>query len=305
MNGHLGKRPSLFILGAPKSGTSTLYELLRRHPDIYLPASKIEPHYFARDIALHQRHPDLKSYLSLFSEAPEGAVIGEASTWYLYSKDAVRNILEFNPDAKCIVMLRNPVDMAHSMHAFNLVKFHEDVADFGEAWSLQAERRAGRRLPAGVTDPSFVQYFDACALASPVERALSLLGPGRVQFHVFEDFLSDPAASTGRILRFLGLEPLAIGELPRVNPNRRWRQPWLARMLTRLPSATGPAYGTAKWVANRLGVRPGRMLHRLNEAPADRDPMSPVLRAELLAAFAENNDRLRRILEHPLETWRY
>ena len=190
------------------------------------------------------------------------------------------------------------------MHAFNLVKFHDYVTDFGLAWSLQAERRLGRRLPPRVTDPAFVQYYDSCALAGAVERALGLLGPEKVQFLVFEDFVAEPSATMARVWAFLGLEPMAVDRLPRVNAHRRWRQPRLAKMLTDLPAAMGTVYGPAKRLINRLGIRPGRALHKLNEVPAEREPMSPPLRQDLLEVFRENNERLRLLLDHPLDAWR-
>ena len=303
--GNVSRRiPGFFIVGAPKCGTSTLYQMLREHPRIYLPPSKMEPHFFASDIALHRRHPDLASYLRLFSDAPEDAVIGEASTWYLYSKVAVRNILAFNPDARLIVMLRNPVDMAHSMHSFNLVKFHEDVSDFSTAWSLQKERSLGRCLPSGLPDAAFVQYFDACALADDVERLLGLARPEQVQVHIFEDFFADPATAMDRTWRFLGVDSVPTISVPRVNPNRRWRQPWLARLMARPPRPLSAIYAPAKRLANRLGLNPGQALHRLNEAPARRLPMPGSLRSELLSAFGQNNQRLREMLGHPLDAWR-
>ncbi|NLF38083.1 sulfotransferase, partial [bacterium] len=102
--------PDFFIVGAPKSGTTALHAYLGRHPSIFVPARK-EPHFFGSDIVSPAFVRDRDAYLSLFAGATTEARVGEASIWYLYSKRAAREIKEFNPDARIIIMLRNPVDM--------------------------------------------------------------------------------------------------------------------------------------------------------------------------------------------------
>jgi len=297
-------RPGFFILGAPKCGTSTLYEMLRSNPSLYLPESKIEPHFFAPDIALHKRHPTLESYLSLFAKAPPNTLIGEASTWYLYSCVAIDRILEFDPGAKCIMLLRNPVNMAQSMHAFNLVKRHENEADFETAWSLMETRRIGRNLPPHVVDPAFVQYFDACALAGAVERACARVPKEQLLILIYEEFFADPAVGLAQVCRFLGVPPHQVKDVPRANPNRAWRYPKLAELFIHPPGALRALYGPAKHAANSLGLRPAQMLNLLNTSYAPRATLRPEFRAQLQEAFAENNTRMREILDQPLEAWR-
>ena len=138
-------KPDFFIVGAPRCGTTAMYEYLRVHPDVYMPLHK-EPMYFGQDLTqLHVRLTE-RDYLALFAEARPGQRIGEATTWYLFSKTAASEIRDFSPDARIIIMLRHPVDVMYSLHRELLFYRGETIDDFAEALAAEADRREGRRL---------------------------------------------------------------------------------------------------------------------------------------------------------------
>ena len=147
------RKPDFFLIGAPKCGTTALATYLSEHPNILLSDPK-EPQYFCKDLKWYGN--PVKSdedYLRRFFPGLEGspaAIVGEASSLYLYSKVAVPNILSFQPEAKFIVMLRNPVEMAYSLHSMLCFQGEEDEKDFLKAWHLQDQRRAGRFIPDGL-----------------------------------------------------------------------------------------------------------------------------------------------------------
>ena len=112
------KKPNFFIIGAPKCGTTSLANWLAEHPRVFFSDTK-EPHFFCTDGYTGVK--TLKQYEKLFEDAkPHHLAVGEGSTHYLFSKVAVPNILVYNPDARFIVCLRNPVDMAPSLHSERL-----------------------------------------------------------------------------------------------------------------------------------------------------------------------------------------
>ena len=120
---------------------------LSEHPDVFMCPEK-EPHYFNTDLNHKRgRSDDLEEYLNLFAHAREEKIIGEASVWYLYSREAVQNILEFNPEAKFVVMIRNPLQMTSSLHQQIFSTGRETEKDFNTAWFLQEERSKGKKLP--------------------------------------------------------------------------------------------------------------------------------------------------------------
>ena len=133
-------KPSFFIIGAPKCGTTTLYSWLKSHPDIFMPGGK-EPHFFAQNLSdryCRIRHHD--DYMALFDSARNDQCCGEASVLYSMHPQAIEAILEWSPVAKFIFMLRNPVDMAPSYHRQLLINLEEDIEDFEQAWHLQENR---------------------------------------------------------------------------------------------------------------------------------------------------------------------
>ena len=113
------KWPNLFLVGAPRSGTTTLHEMLDRHSDVFMSKVK-EPNYFSTP-PIPERHrqvlgatQDKKEYLSLFDGASNQKYIGEGTTHYLSDYEAPKRIHNASPDAKIIAIIRNPVERAYS-----------------------------------------------------------------------------------------------------------------------------------------------------------------------------------------------
>src|SRR5689334_7725620 len=160
------------------------------HPGIYMPELK-EPHFFSRDFPKFGKVHDVESYLDVFEEAPDEVRTGEASVWYLYSNCAIPRILEANPEARIIVMLRNPVTMARSLHRQLILSLREDIDDFQSAWRAQRDRRAGKRLPLYCPEPSHLQYADVCRFSRQLERAIKMVPPAQLKILIYEEFFSD------------------------------------------------------------------------------------------------------------------
>ncbi len=111
------KKPNFFIVGQPKAGTTSLYNYLKQHPNVFLSEHK-EPCYFSKD-STHRgeiKYKNLSRYLELFENASNEKVVGEASTDYISSERAIKEIKKFNPNSKIIIMLRNPVEFISSLH---------------------------------------------------------------------------------------------------------------------------------------------------------------------------------------------
>jgi hypothetical protein len=127
------RKPDFFIVGAPRSGTSSMMNYLEEHPDIFMARPPgDEPHFFGTDLSAPWSIADERSYLSLFDDAKDEIRAGEKSVSYLYSKRAAVEIKEFQPSAKIIIMLRNPVDVIYSIHGLRFYLGHENSRCF---WS--------------------------------------------------------------------------------------------------------------------------------------------------------------------------
>ncbi len=148
-----------------------MYDYLKQHPGIYMPEHK-EPNYFGAD--LHHRHGRLTrtEYERLFAAALPGQLIGEASTWSLYSRLAAGEIKEANPDARIVIMLRSPVDVMHSLHREMVFYRAETIRDFAAALAAEPDRLAGRRVPRGVRRVETLCYRNAVRFPDQVRRYL-------------------------------------------------------------------------------------------------------------------------------------
>src|SRR5262245_29668254 len=128
------RKPDFFIVGAPKCGTTAIFEYLAPHPEVFL-APK-EPHFFGSDIR-SIRQVNEAEYLKLFGSAENELRLGDASVFYFYSNVAPQEIREFSPDARIIISLRNPVDMVYSLHSQLVFSLEDEIEDFETA--LRAE----------------------------------------------------------------------------------------------------------------------------------------------------------------------
>src|SRR6187455_3134082 len=109
--------PDFYIVGAPKAGTTSLYEYLAGHPDVFLPQRK-ELRYFGSDLAHRRRHElSEEEFLDHYAGAPSGRQWGNAYVWYLYSRSAAAEIHAVRPDARIVVMLRDPVRALYALHS--------------------------------------------------------------------------------------------------------------------------------------------------------------------------------------------
>jgi hypothetical protein len=300
----LSAQPSFFIVGAPKCGTTAIYEYLRPHPNIFMPEIK-EPHFFARDLGTYPRIKTLEDYRALFAGATETHLqVGEASVYYLRSSVAIPNIREFNPDAKLIAMFRNPVDMVYSLHSQLLHVSEETVADFETAWRLQGRRARGLDLPPGIRSPLLVQYFQVGQFGTQTERLLSCFPREQVKLILYDDFAASPQRVYDEVIGFLDVPHDGRTEFPRINENKGARLPWLRRFYRKPPpTLRGAVRGLKRAVGGEPISAAKKKLVALNTVRERRRPLPPELRAELVAVFRDEVVLLGRLMNRDLSHW--
>ena len=294
--------PDFYIVGAPKSGTTSLYEYLAGHPGVFLPARK-ELRYFGSDLEIrHRRTFTRAEFIAEFAPAPASATLGNAYVWYLFSTSAAAEIQQVRPDARIVVLLRDPVDALHSLHSEFVYDGNEDIEDFAAALAAEPDRCAGRRVPAEAHFPAGLCYRRTVRYAEQLARYLDRFGRDQVHVVVFDDFAADPAASYAGLLTFLGLPPDPRGAFPRRNPNKRSRSALVRRVLAAPPE---PARRLARAIVPR-SVR-GALYRRavaLNTREEPRAAMPQDLRRELRAELAPEVARLEELLGRRLPAWR-
>ena len=294
-------RPDFFIVGAPKTGTTSLHLYLRQHPAVFMPEVK-EVKYFGTDRQpRHTPKLTLDEYLALFRDARPGQRVGEASVGYLRSTTAAREIAEFAPDAQAIVMLRDPVEVMHALHSELVFLGVEDLADFGEAVAAEPDRRAGHRIPANINNPRGLFYREAVAFSEQLQRFFDALGRDRVHVIVYDDFKADTAAAVRGTFRFLGVDDDFAPSLEVANPAKVARSRALQRVLSSPPDWMRSALRRLMPRTTRKRLYRGAM--RLNARAQARQAMDPELRARLTAELAPEVERLGTLIGRDLAHW--
>ncbi|HXH02183.1 MAG TPA: sulfotransferase domain-containing protein [Candidatus Competibacteraceae bacterium] len=290
--------PDFFIVGAPKCGTSALWQYLRRHPEVFMPDIK-ELHFFGSDLNSPSFLRDRERYLGLFAGAWGKKRRGEASVWYLYSERAAREIRQFSPQARIIVMLRNPLEMVHAYHSQRLYNGTEDLFDLKEALRAEADRRLGLRLPHNPHPIVGLYYRQIAKYSAQVERYWAVFGPERVHIILFDDFKRDTQRCFQRTLEFLDLPPLAAEGLGVVNPNREWRSESL-RQLVQAPPEPLRTLARCLLPSSELRRKLRRQVRLLATRYRPRERMDTEVEQLLRAEYRDDVARLGALLGRDL-----
>ncbi|MGD0599136.1 MAG: sulfotransferase [Terriglobales bacterium] len=291
-------KPDFFIVGAPKSGTTALYSYLGGHPDIGMSKHK-EPHFFAPDILGHQRQSrTLAQYLSNFDRATGKSRIGEASTGYLASRRAPQEILDFNPSAQIIVMLRNPIDVIHSLHSMRLCSGAEHITRFELAVDSQEQRYWQLGPLRGEPVPS-LSYREMTRFSEQIQRYFDAFGRERVHVILFDDFAKAPGIAYEKVLSFLGLRSDGRRSFEIINGNRRMRSKAVQLRLQRLKQSK--ALGRFERAFPTLWQEARAIVGRLNFVYERRPAIEAGFRQRLEMEYAPEFRNLERLLGRSLD----
>ncbi|MFX1501758.1 MAG: sulfotransferase, partial [Promethearchaeota archaeon] len=211
------RKPNLFIVGEPRSGTTTLYNYLKSHSQIFFPEPKEPTHFatyhFKEQIEIQKKSLNIikskvpkyyhkKDYLDLYKNREE-KYLGDASTKYLYSKDAAKRIYKFNPQAKIIALFREPVDFLQSYHSRQLFILNENEKNLIKALSLEKFRKDGKNLPKLVKAPSSLLYTKRLQYSKHIQRFLESFPSNQIKVIIFEDFKRNNMKALSEIYNFL------------------------------------------------------------------------------------------------------
>ncbi len=213
---------NFFIVGAPKAGTTSMFDMLKLHPEIAVSKEK-EPHYFCTDLhkesdKFHgkKRHYNIRTdetYHDLFKEYAGQKIIAEASTSYLYSKDAAKNIYAYNPDAKILIALREPVALMYSWFTYISSRSDENVSSFEEAYNLQDERSNFKAIPKSCITPTRLMYSRIVDFENQIEEYFRYFKRDRIKIVLFEDFIQSDNGMMHEICEFLDIEKISFQKL--------------------------------------------------------------------------------------------
>jgi hypothetical protein len=190
-------RVNFVVGGTQKGGTSALDSFLRQHPEICMPTTCKELHFFDRE----EENTDYKAYHANFEPKPQHRVIGEASPIYMYWETAPGRIWKYNPQMKWILALRNPVERAFS--AWNMeTKRGKEELSFAEAIEHEAER-CREALP---WQHRVYSYIDRGFYAHQLRRLFNIFGKDNCFVLLSEELRNDHQKTLRRVFEFLGVD---------------------------------------------------------------------------------------------------
>ena len=297
--------PDFLVIGAPKAGTTALHAALARHPGLYLSTVK-EPKFFLTDgpppddggpgdVQTYREHIWRRTdYEALFSAAPPGALRGESTPFYLYDLAAQRRIRELIPDARLIVIVRDPVERAHSNWTHLWSAGREPLGDF-----VRACAEEDRRVAAGWSP--FWHYLRLGRYGEQLEHLFRLFPRNQVLVIRYRRLLEEPAVVLNRICAFLGVAAGIISEVPRENvtahPDRSITHSAISRVLRGVEAAGRHLPGNA---AGPFAVALERLLQR---RAGPRTPLTWDQRQALLPHLTDDIRLLEKLLGEDFSDW--
>lgn len=279
----LDRMPDFYIVGAPKCGTTSLYDWLGTHPSVCAPHK--EPCFFSQDI-FPTRHllthfPSLEAYCRIFELRGEQKISGEATPKYLYSDQALSEIARLRPDAKIIVCLRDPVDLAISLHSQKLKEGVESEQNFEKAWRRGLLTDAQAIQSQHKNNLEITYYFWSC-LGTRLKRLYDLFPSESVLIILLNELKDDPRGTYLKVLRFLGLEDDGRTMFEAQNPRVRIRNMKIHQTLLRIKRKMEPVLFPVRKTLGVQGFGVLRLASHFNTDPGQYSSAVPQsLRAEM------------------------
>lgn len=292
--------PNLFLVGAPKCGTTSLAHYLGQHPDIFVPSWK-EPSFFGADLTKCYSRQTEADYLSLYQDWTNERYGLDASTSYFYSRMAPKEMLNHVPNVRILIMVRNPIEAIYSMYFENRYEGIETILTFEDA--LLAEKaRLAQGSPAKRGLQEQLLYSRIYAYTDNIARYHAVIGRERVHILVLDDFKRDARAEFVKVIKLLDLDQ-ACADTIDFSVKNAAKQPF-SRRVSRFAVSPGWVGRVAEPFfskAQRLWIR--KMIKCVNTRAVSNPPMKPETRRLLAERFAPEVERLSELLDRDLSHW--
>jgi hypothetical protein len=291
--------PNLFMVGAPKCGTSSMVYWLGQHPDIFTPVWK-EPGYFGADLTTRTERQSKASYLELFANWNSERYGLDATTLYLSSRSAALEIRDCSPAAVILVMVRNPIDAVYSMYLQNRFNGVEPLPSFERSLGAEADR-AKQGSPPARGHLERLLYSKLYSYTDNISHYQWVFGTERVRVIVFDDIVKDPRATLDDTFQFLGVDASVTLSLNAQNTAKRAIFPWLSHFASGPPRWMGQF--AQSFLSREARFRIRKAVLRFNARAAESPPMQPETRKLLIERFSPEIARLSNLLGRDLSHW--
>lgn len=289
-------KASLFIVGAPKCGTTALCHYLSSHPKIYLPDrsnrsdGKFEPHYFAPVGKITA----ISEYNALYAPMRKDQVGIDASVYYLYfSKYSAKRIQCYNPDAKFIIMIRNPWEV--------LVSHYRETVYQGSERSKTLEQA----LNCPNREWSTVDHLGVIKFSNEIMNYFQIFGKEAVKVINFDNFKKDTKIVYKEVLDFIQIEENQFHDFNKVNErkNIKWRS--VHRLLTTPPEWAWCFKSMLPIAFRRSVIANLRKINTTSKSTDNRDLiLKPETESKVQSIISEELEALENLLDWDLSSWK-
>jgi len=292
------QKPNFFIIGAPRSGTTFMQKHLGDHPDIFM--AKGEPSFFCPDYTKSRLSKE--DYLNLFKNNKGKKIVGEKTVFYLPSKVAPRYIYEFNPQAKILVMLRNPIQAAYSFYSKMVSIGRETITDFKKAWQKQNEREIKKdKTYKGYLKKRTLIYGELYKLGAHLESYYNYFPKENVKTILFNSLLKNEEEVYKDVLQFLNLPFDNKKNFSKVNPHTQPKSQLINSLLRIRGILPVEKIKKTLGIEKQIGLL-GKLM-RSNQKKIKREPLEKDFKIELSNFFKKDIKLLSNLINRDLSHW--
>lgn len=302
--------PDFFIVGAPKCGTTSLYEYLKQHPDLFLPEGK-EIAFFSKDFTkeanAHQSTAykktslapkTLAQYLDYFSDYKDQKIIGTSSPWDLTSEVDAIEIKKVNPKAKIIIIIREPIGLLKSLHIQLQYTQAENIKSLKKALAAEEERRKNNQVPKTAQRASFLFYREYTKFSKHIQKYQNAFPKEQIKIIIFDDFINDTAKVYEDLLDFLGVDTTFKPDFKIFNATKVSRIHFLNHPLL--------IASIAKILPKSIRYKLSKLNKKFNTKTAQKESLDPEteksLKKDLKPELEKTGDLINRDL---IKIWKY
>ena len=288
--------PDFFVVGAAKSGTTSLWNWIKQHPGIFVSQNieDKEPAYYSTFWGMKDRD----RYLNLFSDASSEQQIGDFSTPYLTDPDSAALIAKDNPMAKIIIVIRNPVGRAYSLYNWMLNNGYEPVYPFERALEAEKSRMVDDQFQPEIGYRHNFFYFHSGLYTSQIEAYKSHFKEDQIKVLLLDDIISDRKEVMRDICEFLGVDKEFT---PKMAPKNRGGVPWIPKLQHKLRIKARNCSAWEKAIGFRFFLS---FLIKLNAGRSGTPRITIQTRENLLARYQDEIKSLEGLINRDLDSWK-
>jgi hypothetical protein len=296
--------PNFLIIGAAKSGTSSLYAYLEQHPEIFMSPIK-EPHFFSFDSVsritsgpgdtISQAITSLDDYKHLFDNVKTEKAIGEASTSYLYRPESVKRIYELIPDVKLIAILRHPAERAFSAY-MHVVRDQREVAkNFEQALAMEPMRKQANWDP--------IWHFTSVGFYyNQLDRYFRFFQKDQIKIFLYDELVNDPSSLLRNIFEFLNVDAnFNVDTSIKINVSGKQKSEFIYSLSKTLFNSPNPI----RWISRQVIPKRWRYLvtNWIRNLNLKKQQIPYQIREELINLYREDILRLECLINKDLSHW--